>query len=108
MNSQRLKQLYEFLKDDPNDPFTLYAIATEYNNFDLEKAREFYDKLLEEHEDYVATYYHAAQLYVDLGIRDRAESIYEKGIKIALNQGNHHAHRELQGAFNNFLFEEDD
>ena len=32
MQSTRLTKLLEFLESDPNDPFVLYALATEYNS----------------------------------------------------------------------------
>lgn len=107
MNEARLKQLLLFLEEDPDDPFTLYAIATEYSSSNPEKALEFYEKLLAEHENYIGTYYHAARLYVGLGQKKKAEDTYKKGMKTALEQQNLHAHRELQSAYNEFLFEEE-
>ena len=106
MNSARLKQLFDFLKDDPNDSFTLYAIATEYNGTDHENARKYFEILLNDHPDYLATYYHAANLYADLGENNLAESTFKKGIALALKQGNTLAHRELQNAYNDFLFDD--
>lgn len=107
MNNARLEQLFEFLRDDPNDPFNLYAIATEYVKTDREKALHYYEKLLQEHENYVATYYHAAKLYADLGRKQEAEQTFQKGIAVSLKAGNRNAHRELQNAFNQFLDEEE-
>ena len=106
--NQRLTQLFDFLKDEPNDPFLLYAVATEYVKSDKQKAKEYFDKLLAEHPKYVATYYHAAALYIDFDELDSAKDIYEKGIKIAKEQQEALALRELQNAYNNLLFEMDD
>jgi len=106
MNSERLKQLFAFLKDEPNDPFILYAIATEYNGNDSKEALKYFEILLENHADYLATYYHAANLFVDLGEHEKAETTYKKGLELALKQGNSLAHRELQNAYNQFLFED--
>lgn len=106
MNSARLEQLFSFLKDEPNDSFTLYAIATEYNGSDPENARKYFEILLKDHSEYLATYYHAANLYADLEENELAESTYKKGISLALEQENHLAHRELQNAYNEFLFED--
>lgn len=103
MNESRLEQLFKFLEDDPNDPFILYAIATEYRQADVEKARSYYDRLLAEHESYVGTYYHAAKLYEDLGQNDMAEQIYKKGMKISRKEGNMHAFSELQQAYNKMM-----
>ncbi|WP_240676225.1 tetratricopeptide repeat protein [Botryobacter ruber] len=91
------------MEDDPNDAFTLYAIATEYRNFDQQKAKEYYDKLLAEHENYVGTYYHAASLYNELGQQDEAERIYKKGMQISRQEGNMHAFSELQQAYNKLM-----
>ena len=105
MNTQRLEQLLEFLKDDPNDPFNLYAVATEYRSVDPLKALPYYEKLLQEHPNYHPTYYHVAELYEELGMDDKAENAYKKGIEITQRQGEHMALRELQNAYNEFLFE---
>ncbi|MBL3655666.1 tetratricopeptide repeat protein [Fulvivirga sediminis] len=106
MNSPRINQLLKFLKEDPNDPFTLYALATEYRNSDTQKALEYYDILLSQHPDYLPTYYHAANLLIELNEQDRAESIFVKGIELAKSQNNSLLLRELQNAYNNFLFED--
>ena len=105
MNSERLNQLLDFLKDDPNDPFTIYAIATEYNTLNPRKALEYYELLLNEHPDYLATYYHLGTLYTDLGEAEKAENTFKKGITLAQNQKNSLALRELQNAYNEFLFD---
>lgn len=107
MNSSRLEQLKKFLKDDPNDPFTLYAIATEYRTEQPAEAKVYFDRLLAEHPDYLATYYHAAQLYRDMEEIDIAKSMYESGIDLAKKQNNQLALRELQNAYNELLFEEE-
>ncbi|WP_242918090.1 tetratricopeptide repeat protein [Pontibacter liquoris] len=103
MNQNRLEQLLKFLADDPNDPFTLYALATEYRASDVEKARSYYEQLLAEHENYVGTYYHAAKLYEELGQQDVAARIYKKGLQISRQEGNMHAFSELQQAYNKMM-----
>ena len=103
MNQDRLEQLLKFLDEDPNDPFTLYAIATEYRATDEQKALHYYEQLLTEHETYVGTYYHAAKLYEALGRSDVAERTYKKGMQISRQEGNMHAFSELQQAYNNLL-----
>jgi len=103
MNPSRLDQLFEFYKEDPNDPFTIYAIATEYLKIDIEKSRYYYDLLLANHENYVGTYYHAGKLYEQLGKKDEAERIYKKGMQISRQEGNQHAFAELQQVFNKLM-----
>ena len=103
--SARLDQLLLYYKEDPNDPFNLYALALEYQKFDRLKAKEYFDLLLSEHEDYVATYYHAAKLYVDLEQKDKAIALYEKGIFVAKKLQDAKAARELQSAYQELMFE---
>ena len=106
MNNQRLEQLLEFLKDDPNDPFNLYAVANEYRRTNPEKSRQLMDQLLEEHPDYLPTYYHAAQLYIESEKNTEATQILEKGIALAKKQQDKLALRELQNIANELLFDD--
>lgn len=108
MQNERLAQLFKFLEEDPKDPFTIYAIALEYQKADPLEALKYYEQLLKEHEDYVGTYYHAAKLYAALDKKEEAEATFKKGLLIAQKQADHHAYRELQNAYNEFLFDEDE
>ena len=100
--NSRLNQLLEFYKEDPKDPFTIYALAMEYLKLDVNESRKYYELLLTEHRHYVGTYYHAAKLYIELGLPDKADDVYQKGMKIARQEGNMHAFSELQQAYNKF------
>jgi tetratricopeptide (TPR) repeat protein len=106
MNSERLNQLLVFQKEDPNDPFIIYALATEYSSSNIEKALEYFELLLTQHPDYLATYYHAAKLFADIEETKKAEHLFKKGIDLARTQKESLALRELQNAYNEFLFEE--
>ncbi|MBY0542443.1 MAG: tetratricopeptide repeat protein [Sphingobacteriaceae bacterium] len=101
MQNTRLNKLLEFLDNDPNDSFILYALATEYNSLnDIEKAFNYYLKLVNEHPNYVGTYYHLGKLYEKQGEKDKAIDIYQKGMLIARSKRDMHALSELQGAYN--------
>lgn len=101
MQSTRLAKLLEFLESDPNDPFVLYALATEYNTSnDIEKALEYYLKLIADHPDYVGTYYHLGKLYQKVEKTEQALVIYQKGMVVARSKRDMHALSELQGAYN--------
>ena len=101
MQSTRLVKLLEFLQSDPNDPFVLYALATEYNNLnDTDKAFEYYLKLIADHPSYVGTYYHLGKLYQKTGQTESALDIYQKGMLAAREKRDMHAFSELQGAYN--------
>ncbi len=78
----RLNQLLEFLEKEPNDTFLLYALATEYLKTDTQKALQYYENLLQNHSNYIATYYHAAELYADLEKYEKANQAYLKGIEV--------------------------
>ncbi|KIO75409.1 hypothetical protein TH53_20770 [Pedobacter lusitanus] len=101
MQSTRLNKLLSFLATEPNDPFILYALATEYNSLnDTEQAFHYYHKLIEDHPSYVGTYYHLGKLYQKHGQTDKATEIYQLGMKRAREKGDGHAFSELQGAYN--------
>lgn len=101
----RLDQLLSFYEEDPNDPFNVYVLAIEYVKSDPEKAKKLFYKLLSEFPDYLATYYHAAKLYEEVGERDEALETYRKGIELARKQQNQKAQRELQSAYDELTFE---
>ncbi|BDD04976.1 tetratricopeptide repeat protein [Aureibacter tunicatorum] len=107
MNKDRIEQLQNFLKNDPNDPFLLYALATEYKSKDKNLAKKYFDKLLVEFPDYCGTYFHAAALYADFDEIDKAKNIYEEGISRCEKNNEQHHLRELKNAYNNFLIEFD-
>ncbi|WP_113652732.1 tetratricopeptide repeat protein [Pedobacter namyangjuensis] len=101
MQNTRLAKLLEFLKSEPNDSFILYALATEYNSLnDKENAFTYYLKLVNEHPNYVGTYYHLGKLYEKEGNTEEAILIYKKGMEIARGKRDMHAFSELQGAYN--------
>lgn len=108
MHAERILQLKKFLADDPEDPFLLYALATEYIKKEPRTALSYFEKLLHEHPAYVPTYYHAAALYAELDMQQAAEATYQTGIEKAREAGDAHALRELQGAYTNWQFEQDE
>ena len=101
MQNTRLVKLLEFLESDPNDSFILYALATEYNSLnDIENAFKYYLVLINQHPDYVGTYYHLGKLYEKENQKDKAIAIYQKGMQTARTKRDMHALSELQGAYN--------
>lgn len=98
MQVERLKILLEYLEEEPNEPFNIYAVAMEYINKDKKQALVYLEELLKNHPDYLPTYYHAADLMVEFEM-DNAEEVYQKGIEVARNQGNTKAERELKSAY---------
>jgi tetratricopeptide (TPR) repeat protein len=104
MQTTRLTKLLEFLEADPNDPFVLYAIATEYNTSnEQDKAFEYYNKLINEHPTYVGTYYHLGKLHEKNQQTEAAIDIYKRGMQAARNKSDNHAFSELQGAYSSAM-----
>lgn len=103
MNTKRLEQLMNMRKEDPKDPFLIYAIAMEYAKIEkYDESLVNYELLVNEHPDYVGTYYHLAKLYELLKMPEKAEAIYQKGLIVAKKNADHHAHSELLSAYNSF------
>ncbi|GGB79897.1 tetratricopeptide repeat protein [Dyadobacter sediminis] len=108
MTNSLLENLLAFYREDPDDPFNMYALAMEYAKSDPAKAGQFYNMLLTEHSAYLPTYYHAAAFFALRDKVEQADEIYRKGIELALLQKNNKTHQELVRAYRNFLDEMDD
>ncbi len=108
MKPSRLEQLIGFWQEDPDDPFILYALATEYRDSEPDKALLFYQKLLDEHPNYVGTYYHAGKLFAQMGQADKADETFRKGLSISMQAGDGNARRELQNAYREFMDEQEE
>jgi hypothetical protein len=98
----RLEQLQQFVNDDPNDPFNLYALALEFTKSDANKAEGMFKKLLSEHKDYLPTYYQAANLFESNGKHDLAIATLHNGIALARSLNEMKTLRELQSMLDEF------
>lgn len=105
MNLSRLEQLKQFYKEEPENPFNIYALATEYKDSDPQKALWYFEILIEKHSEYIATYYHLAHLYIDLGKEDLAKKTFEEGIDMAMKNKETLALRELRSAYDEFTLD---
>ena len=95
----RLAALLDFLRDDPDDAFTRFAIAQEYATRGRDaEAAEAFAALVRDQPDYVGTYYHLGAAYCRLGRPDDAHAVYTAGIAAATAAGDTHARSELQRA----------
>lgn len=103
-----LLQLQQFYKEDPSDPFNIYALAIEYLKTDLMRSKALFEELLNNHSTYIAAYYHAAALYIQLNEMELAESTYKEGIEMAQKLHKNHALSELKRAYQSFLDELED
>ncbi|MBI1305985.1 MAG: tetratricopeptide repeat protein [Bacteroidetes bacterium] len=104
----RISQLLKFLENEPDDPFLNYALAMEWiGKNDDKKATELLEKLIENHPEYSASYYHLGAIYQRRGNKDLAEKIYRSGIEITRRKKEQHQLAELQSALNNMLYDEE-
>ena len=87
--NNRLDQLLQFIEHEPNDAFLQYALATEYLRINkLDKALFYYENLINNHPDYVGTYYHLGKLYEQLNRKEDAITTYQLGSQVAKKLSN--------------------
>ena len=101
----RLSQLKQFAVEDPDDPFNLYALALEYLKTDPVKAISFFDQLVQTHTNYLPTYYPYAHLLIEQKENEKAEQIFLHGIEIAKSRNETKTLKELQGAYQDWVYE---
>jgi tetratricopeptide (TPR) repeat protein len=95
----RLDLLLEMLSATPEDAFTLFAIAKEYEKREAEQeALRFYERLRAVHPGYVGLYYHLGKLHERLGDLASAVRTYDAGMAVANQAGDQHAWNELSTA----------
>jgi len=102
----RIEILTGFLKQDPNDSFSRYALALEYVKAgQTDDARREFETVLANDPGYVATYFQLAGFYRNLGLKHEAEKTYRAGIVIASKAGDAHTQSELEGALEALLMD---
>jgi Tfp pilus assembly protein PilF len=95
----RIDQLKSFLEADPNDSFTRFALALEYQKAgQIHDAKEFFVYIITHDPEYVGVYYHLGKLYETEGNLTKASETYTKGIDVALASKDLHAANELREA----------
>lgn len=101
----RITQLKEFLKEQPEDAFLNHALALEYRKKEeWAKALEQFLFNLRHHPEYIGTYYHLGQLYEIIGEEEKAITTYELGMKQAQEQNDRHAYGELRSVYEELTF----
>jgi tetratricopeptide (TPR) repeat protein len=107
MNLTRIEQLLKFLEEDPNDVFSLYALALEYKKSNPAEAVKLFRQLLTNHPDYLPTYYQAGLMMEESGKTNEALELYQKGMALAKKLNDAATLKELQAAYN-LLLDEDE
>lgn len=96
MNAERIAKLQQFLKNNPADSFTRYAIAMEYAGRDDAAAIRVLEELLRCDETYVPAYHQLGALYTRMNRVEKAREILRRGIVEANRQNDPHAASEMQ------------
>ena len=99
MSDKMIERLRIYLEKDPDDTFTRFALALEYQKSDeIEKARSLFEAIVADDPKYVGTYYHLGKLYEQMNATDKARETYQKGIREAQTAGDPKSLAELQEA----------
>jgi predicted Zn-dependent protease len=93
----RIAALNEILTENPKDAFARYGLAMEYSKQgDFDRALAEFSILIENHRDYTAGYFMAAQTLVRAERADDAKKMLHDGIESARRTGNLHAQSEME------------
>ncbi len=93
----KIAELESLLEERPDDPFLIYALAREYDKLSNPlQAVLMYEHLVNEHPDYIGTYYHYASLLYSRGNRNEGLKLVETGITRGTKAGDMHAVSELK------------
>jgi tetratricopeptide (TPR) repeat protein len=104
--NNRLEEIIRMVKEDPNDPFLLYALALEYHKIENDKkTEEIYNQLLKKFPEYLPTYYQAAHFFWRKGQVEKARSVFLRGIELAKQIPDNKTLIELSNSYQNFLIE---
>ena len=105
MNEDRIRNLEQWIKEDPAEPFNKYALALELSALNPDRATILFDELLYNHTDYLPAYYTGGMFFLNCELTDKAIRIFESGIQLAENQNNKKAVKELKAALDNLKFD---
>ncbi len=104
--SDRIALLKDFLIENPNDSFLLFALGKEYEaKMEDNDAISYYLQIVDLDPDYVGVYYHLGKIYERNENQDEAISTYNHGITIAKKINDKHSLGELLAAKSNLVDE---
>ena len=94
----RINELEILLESNPDDPFINYALAREYEKESSTiQAILMYEYLVNQHPNYIATYYHYARFLYEAGNRNQAIVLLHQGIEWGVKENDMHAVGEMRG-----------
>ncbi|MCS6974982.1 MAG: hypothetical protein N2044_08505 [Cyclobacteriaceae bacterium] len=101
MNTERLRQLNEFLKSEPDNVFIRYAIALEHRKSQPDSAEKMLEELLQSKPDYLPALQTVITWKIESDKIEEARSLLvNRAIPLARKQGDVRALRELQTVLN--------
>lgn len=106
-NLDRIELLRQFISEEPENPFNLYALALELQETEPKESDELFNQLLHEFPEYLPTYYPAAHFFAEWDELEKAKETFENGIDLAKTKLETKTLQELNNAYQNFLFEND-
>lgn len=97
MTTPRIQALRKFLEAEPNDAFTMYAIALEYASAkNYSEAIAQLEEVIVVDPNYIPAYHQLGNFLRQSGQIDEAIRMLEHGISVALTAGDRHAQSEMQ------------
>jgi tetratricopeptide (TPR) repeat protein len=95
----RREILEQFVASRPADAFARYGLALECVKLgDDQAANTHFQHLIENHSEYVATYFQYGQFLARVGRVEEARKLLSNGVVVAQRSGDIHARDEMQGA----------
>jgi Tfp pilus assembly protein PilF len=98
-SNSKIKKLANYIKNNPNDSFSKFALALEFLKDDqLKKARILFEDIQDKDPEYDGVYYHLGKLYERNGRQEDAMAVYKKGVQVAANNKHKRNVQELKEA----------
>ncbi len=95
----RIEQIRKMLAGDANDAFLNFALAMEYAKLGQhEEALAQFTRVAELDRKYVPSYFQKANLLVSIQRHDDARGVFQEGLAVAEEIGDHHAASEIRDA----------
>ncbi|MEO8087867.1 MAG: hypothetical protein ABI763_13670 [Bacteroidota bacterium] len=95
----RMDMLRQYLKEDPYDDFSEYALALEFENKGNRIEALFHlEQILNRNADYLAAYYQCGKMYEAEKDTTKAMDRYQQGMEIAKRQEDEKTYNELRTA----------
>jgi tetratricopeptide (TPR) repeat protein len=92
----RIELLKKSLADDPNDSFSRYALALEYDSAgEVQLAIATLRELIERNAKYIPAYHQLGRIYSRQNQSEEAKAIYRRGIEAATSPDDIHEKREM-------------